>query len=366
MRLVSLASRTWWSEHLSREEWNIGIVEQPASDIVRRGFLRSPQWMTKSSDVMLADPTCTILRDGRLLVLAEQMEYRTGRGEIWGAVLGSPDAFEGLRLRPWLTAATHLSYPFPFVGKDGRIYFTVENAEARKLSLWCEQEGGWGESGKAILEQPVVDATMWRGPDRWWLFCGLGNDSPNERLYLFHAEEPEGPWTAHRLNPVKSDASSSRPAGPLFLANGKLIRPAQDCSRTYGGAVVLNEVRQLDLHGFRESAIRRLEPFTPEYPDGLHTFCPAGDFTLIDGKRYINRKRELLDRAIRKYRSISRSRASQNGRRFASRMVPSWPYHQLTPDMENGNFGSHRSALIGNASITNDVGEPRIEPRASA
>jgi hypothetical protein len=334
--MASLATRAWWSEHLSREEWNIGIVDQPAIDIIRRGFQRAPRWLQKSPDVMLADPSCTVIRDGQLLILAERMDYRSGRGEIWGAVLQSADEFENLRLQPWLTAATHLSYPFPFVGDDGRICLTVESAEAGSLFLWREQDNSWESSARIILEQPVVDATIWRGPDRWWLFCGLSNDNPNERLHLFHAQTLQGPWTAHRSNPVKIDLSSSRPAGPLFIVNGMLIRPAQDCSRTYGGAVVLNEICQLDLDGFHERGIRKLEPFTTEYPDGLHTFCPAGDFTLIDGKRWIYRKRELANRALRKYRSILRSRKSTTGAPYLTRNPGSWPYQELTTEIVTG------------------------------
>jgi hypothetical protein len=72
----------------------------------------------------------------------------------------------------------------------------------------------------------------------------------------------------------------------LFVVDGQLIRPAQDCSLTYGEAVVLNVVDQLDPLIFVEHPHRRLEPVSGPFPHGLHTFCPAGAVTLVDGKRW--------------------------------------------------------------------------------
>jgi hypothetical protein len=57
--------------------------------------------------------------------------------------------------------------------------------------------------------------------------------------------------------------------------------------------VVLNVVTELSRTGFRERPIRRLNPMG-DYPDGMHTFCPAGDVTIIDGKRWAFHLFDLL------------------------------------------------------------------------
>jgi hypothetical protein len=313
MRLKDLFKPEWWSERLYREEWNIGIVDQTAEEIVQHGFRLAPRWLPRAEGAMQADPSCLPFEDGRLLLMAEHMDYRSGRGEIWSAVVPAGSKLDSLAFYPWLAGTCHLSYPFPFVDARGRRYLTVESAEADGLFLWREDGGKWILSGSILPDLPAIDATLWRDSERWWLFCGLRNDLPNERLYLYHAEKPEGPWSPHRANPVKIDAASSRPAGPLFWAAGLLIRPAQDCSQTYGGAVVLNEVRRLDLDGFSETAIRRLEPIDSAYPHGLHTFCSAGECTLIDGKRLTRRPLQLVERPILKCKALLRSRASRRG-----------------------------------------------------
>ena len=62
----------------------------------------------------------------------------------------------------------------------------------------------------------------------------------------------------HRLNPLKIDVTSSRPAGPLFERDGMLLRPAQDCSSTYGAAVVLHRIVELTPDRFQEQCLGRI------------------------------------------------------------------------------------------------------------
>lgn len=316
---MKLASRAWWGERFYREEWNIGVLHQSADDIVRRGVVGPPCWLSIADDVMHADPACLRLGDGRLLLLAEHMDFRDRRGEVWAASLPPNGKPEQAVLRQWISSRVHLSYPFPFVDDDGRACLTLESAEANALLLWRQEGEEWALVGPILPGVPAVDATLWRSGAHWWLFCGLAGDHPNERLFLFYAARPEGPWSPHPANPVKSDVSSSRPAGPLFACDGRLIRPAQDCSRTYGGAVVLNEVTRLDLDGFCETPRRRLAPFGGEYPAGVHTFCPAGTMTLIDGKRFRLRPLELLWRPLGRINSVRRRRAPN-----AAEVLPAW------------------------------------------
>jgi len=269
------------------EDWNIGVVGQPAADVVRQGIVAPVRWLPKPSRwEMLADPSCHVRPDGGLTLFAEWLDHWTGRGEIWAAEIAAGGDPAGADFRPAVVTPVHMSYPFPFTDADGSRWLTAETWEAGAAPLWHEVDGEWRPASPLFSGRPVVDPTLWRGTDRWWLFCTFEDDLPNARLHLFHAAVPQGPWQPHPANPVKTDPGSSRPAGPLFEADGVLIRPAQDCSRTYGGGVVLNAVRRLDPEGFVEEACRRLAPVPGPFPDGLHTFCPAGQATLIDGKRW--------------------------------------------------------------------------------
>ncbi|MBV5333625.1 hypothetical protein JZU54_08920, partial [bacterium] len=87
----------------------------------------------------------------------------------------------------------------------------------------------------------------------------------------------EGPWRPHANNPVKIDVTGARMAGAPFWHEGALYRPAQDCLRTYGGAVVVYRIEQLTLKTFVEVPVRRLLPdATESCPHGLHTLSAWG------------------------------------------------------------------------------------------
>jgi hypothetical protein len=281
-RLIERARR-----FLCNEAWNIGVVRQTADDIVRRGITGGVSWLAPPARfTMLADPSCRLRPDGGATWFAEYLDYRDERGEIWAAEMPTGADPDTARFAPMLAEPFHMSYPTPFADDSGAELLTAEIWPAEATLTWTEQDGGWRRAGILFPGRPAVDPTLWRGEDRWWLFCTFRAEGPNDRLYLFHAKRLDDPWTPHRRNPVKIDPGSARPAGPIFKAGDVLVRPGQDCSHTYGGAVVLHAIRRLDEDEFEEETIRRLEPVAGPYSAGLHTIAPAGDVTLIDGKRW--------------------------------------------------------------------------------
>ena len=119
---------------------------------------------------------------------------------------------------------------------------------------------------------------------RWWLFCSEGS----LKLMAYHAQAPDGPWRPHWLNPLKIDVTSSRPAGPLFERDGMLLRPAQDCSGTYGAAVVLHRIVELTPDRFEEVRLGRIgREIDGPYPHGFQTLNALGERCMVDGKRTV-------------------------------------------------------------------------------
>lgn len=269
-----------------REDWNLGIVRQPAADVALNGLRRPVEWLPPAPGAAIyADPGCVELADGSRQLFAEYLGYGAEHGEIWTATIPPGADPSQARLQPLLRMPNHMSYPFPFLGDDGTVLMTAETWQAGEARLWRYRSGAWTDAGVLFPDQGVVDPTLWRGADGWWLFCTLYGDRPNEHLHVFHAPRLGDPWTPHRMNPVVCDPRHARPAGPLFNAGGLLIRPAQDCSTTYGAAVTVRAIRHLSLDRYEEETIRRIAPPAGRYPHGLHTLCPAGDVTIIDGKR---------------------------------------------------------------------------------
>ena len=135
---------------------------------------------------------------------------------------------------------------------------------------------------------PGVDSTVFEHDNRWWLICTNAGDGRDDKLLVWHADSLFGPWQPHALNPVKIDIRSARPAGTPFMHDGHLYRPAQDCSATYGGRIVINRVTRLTPTAFEEEAYRTIDPVADgQYNRGLHTLSRLGQTqTLVDGKRY--------------------------------------------------------------------------------
>jgi len=179
----------------------------------------------------------------------------------------------------------HLSYPF-LLEHDGALYMVPETAANGTVELYrCTDFPRRWRLEKVLLDGVrLVDPTLHRGPDRWWLFA---NAAPGEsrvfddELHLFHAPSLFGDWQPHRRNPVRSDARCARPAGSLFWRNGALHRPAQVCVPRYGAGLAVHRVLRLTPHEYAERQVERVLPAGAGLL-GLHTLNRAGHLTVVD------------------------------------------------------------------------------------
>jgi hypothetical protein len=265
-----------------RDEWNVGIVEQSVDALLHRGCLKDVTWLGPTNgSAYLADPIVLDPGPG-CRFLAEHFEYDgTAKGAI---VCCELDADGKLSVSPFLDAEHHLSYPF-VLHHGERVYLIPETHEIGTVLMYSISAGRTLGHPVSLLEGThAVDATVIFCNQRWWLFCSEGS----LKLLAFHAEAPEGPWSPHWLNPLKIDVTSSRPAGPLFERDGMLLRPAQDCSSTYGAAVVLHRIVELTPDRFQEECLGRIGPeIDGPYPNGFHTLNVLGERCLVDGKRTV-------------------------------------------------------------------------------
>ena len=289
--------------------WNIGIVHQTAADIVRRGIVSTPRWLSPlPPGRYLADPAHRAHADGSCRLFAEHFDHGgSGSGEIWCADLQRGEDLSLAVFRPLLTFPHHASYPFPIHDGSGRRLMTAETWQTGAALLWEDGEPPQ-RVGTILSGHALVDPTLWRHEGLWFLFCCLETHNPQDGLFVFHGPSLTGPWEPHPCNPVRRGLIGSRPAGPLFRADGKLIRPGQDCSREYGGAVILHEVTRLDRETYAEVPLRRLDPCRGRYDAGLHTICPAGDVTLIDGKSWRSGIGTRLRRVGRRLQATTRAK----------------------------------------------------------
>lgn len=283
--LASRGMRPWFLH----DHWNIGLIEQPIGELADPQRARRPiRWLPPPAPgEFVADPF-GLLRDGQLTVFCEHLDYG-------GDAVGTIAALQPFGTSPRVPVAigpeprVHLSYPAVFE-HAGRLLCIPETQGAREVALYELQRfpDQWAKVATLIADSMIVDATVFRHGEWWWLAGASdpGGAHLGADLHLWYATDIQGPWTPHASNPVKTDVSSARPAGTPFVSEGVLYRPAQDSSATYGSRVVINRIVALTPTTFREEPAAFVAPDAAgPYPDGLHTLSGVGNVTLVDGKR---------------------------------------------------------------------------------
>lgn len=274
-------------QELTRERWRIGIIERPIRQLIEAFDPAAIRWLEVPFEGFLADPFGLARPDGKLVILVEAFPWKERRGRIaaierWrdGTLAMTPTS---------LDFATHLSYP-QLIEHEGEVYCLPESFAQGRVQLYraVEFPGGWAPDRVLLEGFAGVDSTVIRYRERWWMFTCDHADQDEVKLFIFHSSGLHGPWKPHALNPVKCDLRSSRPGGTPFVGeDGTLYRPAQDGSRAYGGALVINRVTRLTPDEFEEEVAAHLRPDSAgPCPDGLHTLSAVGGLTLVDGKRH--------------------------------------------------------------------------------
>ncbi|MBV9245972.1 MAG: hypothetical protein JO366_14280 [Methylobacteriaceae bacterium] len=266
------------------DHWRIGW-RWTKGDAVGDGLVWPQQpyrFLADDRQRYFADPFAFV-HDGAAHVFCEEFPYATRRGIISMFTVTR----EGVASppRPILERPYHLSYPLVFA-EGGAIWMIPESSENRTVELYRAQRFPDVWVREAVLVENVVaaDATLVTHGGRRWLFAAVSEDGSSswDALGLFHALDLFGPWTAHPLNPLLIDVEAARPAGMMFTRQGRLLRPAQDCTNGYGSALTLCEVTRLDPHGYEQRIVRRLPPPASWKAHGVHTLNGAGGLEVID------------------------------------------------------------------------------------
>lgn len=273
------------------EEWAIGFIDCPLGETlssIEAGAqpVGVREWVVRPDPRgYWADPF-VVERNGQRHLLCEDFDYCKGQGKI--VIVPLREASGSTTSIHELPIERHASYPCAFE-HQGDVYCVPEVFESREIALFkaVEFPRTWERCTILIHDFAGVDPTLFRHRGLWWLVATDAERDPDRDLFAWYSENLFGKWRSHLRNPIKVDIRSARPAGPPLEHEGRLYRPAQDCSRTYGGAVVINRVSRLTPTEFLEDVVGFMPP-DPEgpYPDGLHTLTGCSDLTVIDVKRH--------------------------------------------------------------------------------
>lgn len=291
------------------EKWAIGVVKASIQSFLDDSFVPTVTWIGSPRQASyLAD--CFGVVDGEeRIILAELFTYigsskirsndksacRFGRGHIASIAVDAEGSFS--KEVTAIDSGLHMSYPFT-VHDRGSWYMVAEERSANALNLYRRSSGGAWKRFKQLLPHAVIDPTLFNHGGLWWLF-GTSDRSPSSELLIWYAQSLEGDWWPHSKNPVRMDTRNSRPGGTPFLVGDRLYRPTQNCSKTYGGSVIINQIDELTCDSFAEHAVREVfPPVSSPYKEGIHTLSMFGDWTLIDAKTHVLIPRVTLRRIV--------------------------------------------------------------------
>ncbi|EIJ33188.1 glucosamine inositolphosphorylceramide transferase family protein [Thiothrix nivea] len=283
-------------------------------------LFRNEQWILLTRNAGGAGSLCTLDRFRKLIpppdrfwadpfvvehekgtyVFFEELLYSRGKGHLACIRLNE----DGTHSNPAkiLSKPYHLSYPFIF-HYQGNYYLIPETGDNRTIELYrCTAFPHRWVFEKNLMENvEAYDATLLEQDGRWWMFVSMRHHpscSPNEALYLFHADSPlSSEWQPHPQNPVVARASQARPAGRIFSEGGQLYRPSQNCAGAYGRGLNINLIQRLDAYVYQEETVSRCMPDGEHDMHGVHTLGIGSNIAVSDAV-HVRRRLGVLDRWV--------------------------------------------------------------------
>ena len=242
----------------NHELWAIGIINNPIQNLINSVTPPKIKWIEPPSNRFYADPFL-ITKDDNSYIFFEDYSYEKERGRI--SYIETKDFKTVSDVKPIMDTNFHMSYPFMLEYK-GKYYCIPEQHSAGEIVLYEAESfpDVWIKKKTILKNFSGIDPTILRYNDLWWMFVANQKDNDSSKLYLFYSKNLEGPWKPHKNNPVKNFPRMTRPAGAIIEINDKLIRPAQNCSKTYGGSTIFYEIVKLSTEDFKEVFIGELLP----------------------------------------------------------------------------------------------------------
>ncbi|MBI3209722.1 MAG: hypothetical protein HYZ37_12595 [Candidatus Solibacter usitatus] len=279
-KLARSAALRWealtWNPH-----WFLAIrpnAGQTLADGSLAGFQEIP--LAKGS-AMMADPFL-LDRGEKTWMFYEDIPRDSPRGRLMCAEIHADGSLSDAGIV--LQRDCHLSYPC-VIENNGDVFLLPESFEGSDVNLYRFTRFPYEVR---LVASPIVglglaDATPLLHDGLWYFFAATA--PPFQETLLFTAAKLDGSWKLHPASPISSSVANCRPAGNLFWRNGRLFRPAQDCSIRYGYAMVLNEVTLLTPTEFEERPVRHIAPTWAPRLAGTHTWNESSRFQVTDGLR---------------------------------------------------------------------------------
>ena len=257
------------------KRWNVSRAIVPHLETGLRDFARrleaaSGSWLTydiAAGYTFYADP----FFESDDAVLVEGLNKRTGKGEI--VRLSSTGATPLAMPR-----SSHYSYPAVYPADDGSLCIPERAATGESDVYRLSGDEVELSARLEIASAGLLDPTLFSHEDTVFLFA---NDKAEGAtiLRLWLAGDIHGEFVEHPASPIRVSARGARMGGLIFSAEGRHYRFGQDFERSYGDALLVYEIEEIDRSTYREREIGRIAFETLRGP---HTLNFRGNSVVFD------------------------------------------------------------------------------------
>ena len=273
MKFFELVRRYKWDLGIAFEaeghrydasEWNFHIIKAP-------------------KDRWFADPFILDVTDTVIIVLVEEFSYRINRGRLAKLIIDK-ETFQLKSMKIVLDLNTHLS--FPAILRDGTdIYIYPENSASGSSMLYkYNSEDDSVSVIKQLSNQPLTDAIITKIDDSSYIFTTEIPTQNGNKLSIYTALDDMESYKL--IQNITLLDNTARSAGDIFVDNGKIVRPAQNCNGGYGVGLVFQEIIKDSKGDFVLKELFRRKPIKNYI--GMHTYNQYKGCYVVDlhARRY--------------------------------------------------------------------------------
>jgi hypothetical protein len=295
------------------KQWVIGLAYGDIKEIIRsKTFDQKIKWLPVDSIYhFYGDPFLHRSEDGNLNILFEDFAFDDNYGNI--SILTLDKDLNKVEQKILLDTGSHLSYPFIFKENNKNYIFPEAS---RSGVLTCYEFDSAKKSLhflKEIIKLPLLDSTILKYNNKYWLFGTLNDAKAGYMLYVYFSDNLLGPYVPHPANPVKKGMDGTRSAGHFIEVDGNIYRPTQNCANAYGESITINKLSVLNEYEVMEETYMNINIDDYNWKNHgihtIHTINSLDGIVAVDGIKWTfsmqnqwknfqrNRKLEKLKRA---------------------------------------------------------------------
>lgn len=177
----------------------------------------------------------------------------------------------------------HMSYPCVFDYK-GCHWMIPESSSNQTLDLYKADSfpSKWSHVTTIIQGRRVVDTTVYVRNDTVFLITYEKVSSGWALLvYLLDMET----FVIEKVSEIEYKKNTGRPAGNIFEKDGRLYRPAQNCSEKYGESILIYEITQMTESAYQEKLAKEINKNDILFDakiDRIHTYNQDTKYETVD------------------------------------------------------------------------------------